>query len=77
MALETEFFHGLPAGKETGFCESVGGSADNGSVVYIYQDCVHCTVMQCMMFVCVLDHSGRAVARRFTPHPPAYRTPTS
>ncbi len=69
---QREFFIGLPSGKQTGLCESLGGSADNGSVVNIYHDCLNCTVMQCMMFLTVLDENGNTVARQFTPHAPQY-----
>jgi len=68
----SEFFPNLPAGKLTGICESLGGSADNGSVVTIQEDCSPCTVMQCMMFVSVLNQEGEIIAKLFTPHAPEY-----
>jgi|GEM_PF-1528008 hypothetical protein len=66
------FFHDLPTGKNTGLCESLGGSTDNGSVVHLYDDCINCTVGQCMMFVCLYDEDGQTQGRRFTPHDPLY-----
>jgi len=69
---EKGFFVGLRPGKKTGLCESLGGSADNGSVVEIHSDCPSCTVMQCMMFLSILDETGATIGKRFTPHDPQY-----